>query len=172
MGQRQTSNRSSSICSNPLCRRAERTDRLWEESVEIACTGCCCDFKDLEGSHLEIWSSMLVILWNFPALKLCSREEQKVMISVSINKAVAMYEWQCSIDIRYFHFLVVHPWITKRKRVFPHQEKIAFGRTSWQLFCELRDLSPQSFCFLFYLPRKVISRREGADQMNVKHSVE
>lgn len=109
---------------------------------------------------------MLVILWNFPALKLCSREEEKVMISVSINKAVAMCEWQCSIDISYFHFLVVHPWITKHKRVFPFQEKIAFGRTSWQFFSEPRDLSPQSFCLLFNLPGKVISRREGAEQMN------
>lgn len=83
------------------------------------------------------------------------------MIFVSVNKAVAMCEWQRSIDINYFHFLVVHPWITKRKRVFPFQLKIALGSIFWQFFNAPRDLSPQSFCFPFHPPSKVILRREG-----------
>lgn len=72
-----------------------------------------------------------------------------------------MCEWQRSIDINYFHFLVVHPWITKRKRVFPFQLKIALGSIFWQFFNSPRDLSPQSFCFPFHPPSKVILRREG-----------
>ena len=128
---------------------------VWEEGG-IACARLLFQLRRLEWSHLEDLALYVCDPRKIsPAWKSCFREQKEIMIFVSVNKAVAMCEWHRSIDISYFHFLVVHPWITKHKRVFPSRLKIAFGSIFWHSSsmhhgtCHLNH-----FAFPFILPQK------------------